>query len=77
MRIGRLHVLSPPGWNDAMVGYMDSGGYKLASSVARVPHSTLVLWGEQDKILDPKLYAQRFIDDIGADKARLEVGPKP
>lgn len=72
MRIGRLHVLSPPGWTDAMVNYMDSGGYTLASSVNKISHSTLILWGKQDKILDPKLYAERFVEDIGRDKARLE-----
>lgn len=71
MRIGRLHTLTG-GWENAMIGFMDSGGYELSGKVKNIPHSTLILWGRNDKILDPKKYAQRFVDDLG-DKARLQV----
>lgn len=70
MRIGRLHCLTG-GWEDAMIGFMNSGGYQLSTQVGNIPHSTLVLWGRNDKILDPKKYAERFIEDLG-DKARLQ-----
>ena len=45
-----------PGWQDAYVAYLGSGGY--ARRVGReriraVPHETLVLWGANDPVLDP------------------------
>lgn len=58
MRVGRLHVLSE-GWADASLQYMNSGGFSVSAKVPSVGTETLVLWGRQDKILDPKLYAQR------------------
>lgn len=58
MRVGRLHVLSE-GWADASLQYMNSGGFSVSAKVPNIDIETLVLWGRQDKILDPNLYAQR------------------
>lgn len=69
MRIGRLHCLTD-GWDNAMISFMNSGGYFLSERVKEVKKDTLVLWGRQDKILDPKQYAERFIKDIPT--SRLE-----
>lgn len=63
MRIGRLHTFMP-GWEDANVAFMRSGGYSIASRIGSVAQETLVLWGRDDEILDPKLYAQRFQDTL-------------
>lgn len=48
------------GWADANVKYMASGGFTVSTKVPNIATETLVLWGRQDKILDPKLYAQRW-----------------
>ncbi|KAJ1472149.1 Alpha/Beta hydrolase protein [Baffinella frigidus] len=63
MRIGRLHTYDEA-WEDSMVDFMESGGYRLSERVAEVGQRTTVLWGRQDKILDPSKYAQRFVDDL-------------
>ena len=60
MRIGRLHTHAP-GWSQANVAFMQSGGYAVSSKVGMVPCPTLVVWGRQDEILDPK-YAAQFME---------------
>jgi hypothetical protein len=45
-----LHTLMP-GWADATVSFMLSGGYNVAASISQVQQETLVIWGEQDKIV--------------------------
>jgi hypothetical protein len=40
-----------PGWADATVSFMLSGGYNVAASISQVEQETLVIWGEQDKIV--------------------------
>lgn len=47
------------GWADASLQYMGSGGFSVSTKVPNIDAETLVLWGRQDKILDPKLYAER------------------
>ncbi|CAM9275757.1 unnamed protein product [Discosporangium mesarthrocarpum] len=63
VRIGRLHVLCD-GWAEASLKFMNSGGYNVSSKVPEIETETLVLWGRQDRILDPNLYAQRFQDEM-------------
>jgi len=60
MRIGRLHTHAP-GWSQANVAFMQSGGYAVSRKVGMVPCPTLVVWGRQDEILDPK-YAAQFME---------------
>lgn len=47
------------GWADASLKYMGSGGFAVSGKVKSIETETLVLWGRQDKILDPELYADR------------------
>ena len=63
MRIGRLHT-HLPGWTDANVAFMSSGGYpSMSSRLGQVSVPVLVVWGRQDEILSPD-YAQQFIDAL-------------
>lgn len=57
MRVGRLHT-HMPGWTDANIAFMRSGGYSISSRIPEVQQPTLVLWGRQDEILEPKYAAQ-------------------
>lgn len=57
MRVGRLHT-HMPGWSDANIAFMRSGGYSISSRIPEVTQPTLVLWGRQDEILEPKYAAQ-------------------
>ncbi|WMV27968.1 hypothetical protein MTR67_021353 [Solanum verrucosum] len=64
IQIGRLHC-SLPWWEDALVNFMISGGYNVISQIehhshARTPvlqvrQKTLIIWGEDDQIIDNKL----------------------
>lgn len=60
MRVGRLHT-HLPGWSDANVAWMQSGGYSVSGGLADLRLPTLVVWGRNDEILSPD-YAQRFMD---------------
>ncbi|KAL5193185.1 2-hydroxy-6-oxo-6-phenylhexa-2,4-dienoate hydrolase [Glycine soja] len=52
--IGRLHCLLP-WWEDATVDFMTSGGYNVASQIEKVKQKTLIIWGENDRIISNKL----------------------
>lgn len=41
-----------------MVSFMRSGGYSVAAQVPKIQQETLVIWGRNDQILDPKLAEQ-------------------
>eukprot|EP00250_Pteridium_aquilinum_P009628 c18809_g1_i2 orf=265-798(+) len=62
MQVGRLHCLMP-GWAKASVDFMLSGGYNVASRISKVNKETLIIWGEQDKIIS-KDVPQRLKDDL-------------
>ena len=62
MRVGRLHTHAH-GWADANLAYIASGGYTLSGRVKEAKTPTLVLWGRQDKILEPAM-AARFEADL-------------
>jgi len=51
-----------------------SGGYTTSNKITSLsPHiETLILWGKEDKILEPKLYAEKFIEDLGTTRAQLK-----
>ena len=61
--IGRLHCLRP-GWSDAMVDFMQSGGFKPSSKVSQITSPSLVLWGRQDGILDGTEFANKFVETL-------------
>ncbi|XP_047963312.1 uncharacterized hydrolase YugF-like isoform X2 [Salvia hispanica] len=52
--IGRLHCLLP-WWADATVDFMTSGGYNVSAQIRDVKQKTLIIWGENDQIIDYKL----------------------
>ncbi|GER51478.1 alpha/beta-Hydrolases superfamily protein [Striga asiatica] len=52
--IGRLHC-SLPWWADATVDFMISGGYSVSTQIEQVKQKTLIIWGENDQIIDYKL----------------------
>ncbi|XP_074274800.1 alpha/beta hydrolase domain-containing protein VTE7-like [Silene latifolia] len=54
MKIGRLHCLYP-WWEDATVNFMTSGGYNVVSLIKQVKQQTLIIWGEDDQIIEYKL----------------------
>lgn len=60
MRIGRLHT-HLPGWTEANVAFMQSGGYSVSKKLQNVKCPCLVVWGRQDEILEPS-YASRFLE---------------
>jgi len=62
MRVGQLHTFQPQ-WADATLSFMKSDGYKVAKRVSTISQRTLVLWGRDDEILDPK-YARRFAEEV-------------
>ncbi len=54
-----LH-LQCPGWQEALIAFTKSGGYNfLTTKIPKIACPTLVIWGEQDKILGTK-DARRF-----------------
>jgi len=61
--IGRLHTLRD-GWSDAMVSFMQSGGFSPSSKVSKINSPALVLWGRQDGILDGTEFANKFIEEL-------------
>ncbi|CAH8385096.1 unnamed protein product [Eruca vesicaria subsp. sativa] len=52
--IGRLHC-QMPWWEDAMVNFMISGGYNVASQIKLINHKTLVVCSENDQIVSNQL----------------------
>lgn len=50
-----LH-LDYPGWKEALIAFTKSGGYNFlgAKKIAQITQPTLILWGQQDKILGTK-----------------------
>ncbi|XP_073221007.1 alpha/beta hydrolase domain-containing protein VTE7-like isoform X2 [Cicer arietinum] len=55
--VGRLHCLLP-WWDDATVDFMTSGGYNVSSLIRKVKQKTLIIWGENDRIINNKLAVQ-------------------
>lgn len=63
LRVGRLHCLRD-GWEDGMLSFMQSGGFRPKEKVSKIDVPSLVLWGRQDGILEGKEFAQKFIDTM-------------
>lgn len=58
-----LH-LAHPNWSQALISFTKSGGYNfLSSRIQDIAQPTLIVWGEQDKILGTK-DAKRFAATI-------------
>ncbi|KAL8122287.1 alpha/beta hydrolase domain-containing protein VTE7-like [Apium graveolens] len=59
--IGRLHCLLP-WWVDTTVDFINSGGYNIRKLIKQVKHETLIIWGEDDQIIDNKLAVRLHCD---------------
>lgn len=62
LKVGRLHCLRD-GWNDALLSFMLSGGFKPSTKVPKIQSPSLILWGQQDGILE-KEFANRFLEEL-------------
>lgn len=62
LKVGRLHCLRD-GWDDALLSFMLSGGFSPSAKVPQIMSPTLVLWGQQDGILE-KDFAYKFIENL-------------
>lgn len=62
LKIGKLHTHSS-GWFNAAVDFIAQKGYCLKDRVSEVSIPTLVIWGENDRVL-PKNDADKFKNDI-------------
>ena len=63
LKVGRLHCLRD-GWDDSMLSFMQSGGFKPATKVSKIDVPSLVLWGRQDGILDGEEFANKFVETL-------------
>ena len=69
LQVSRLHCLRD-GWEDGMLGFMQSGGFRPKERVAEIDVPSLILWGRQDGILDGGEFASKFVDTMP--NARLQ-----
>ncbi|XP_039049313.1 uncharacterized protein LOC120190282 isoform X2 [Hibiscus syriacus] len=60
--VGRLHC-HMPWWKDATVNFMVSGGYNVVSQIKQVKQKTLIICGENDKIVSNQL-AMRLLSNF-------------
>ncbi|KAI4373355.1 hypothetical protein MLD38_011488 [Melastoma candidum] len=60
--IGSLHC-QYPWWADASVDFMLSGGYNVTGQISRVKQRTLIIWGENDKVISNDL-AKRLVGEL-------------
>jgi pimeloyl-ACP methyl ester carboxylesterase len=63
LKVGRMHCMRE-GWEDGMLSFMQSGGFRPKEKVPMIDVPTLVLWGRQDGILDGEEFANKFIDSM-------------
>ena len=63
LKVGRLHCLRD-GWEDGMLSFMQSGGFRPMEKVSKIDVPSLILWGRQDGILDGNEFANRFVNDM-------------
>ncbi|XVF58424.1 hypothetical protein PTKIN_Ptkin07bG0065800 [Pterospermum kingtungense] len=69
--VGRLHC-HMPWWKDATVNFMVSGGYNVVSQIKQVKQKTLIICGENDKIVSNQL-AMRLLFELPV--ARMQLVP--
>jgi pimeloyl-ACP methyl ester carboxylesterase len=63
LNVGRLHCLRE-GWEESMLSFMQSGGFRPASKVSQITVPSLVLWGRQDGILKGEEFANKFVETL-------------
>nr|GEY16506.1 alpha/beta hydrolase fold-1 [Tanacetum cinerariifolium] len=55
LRLTRTFTLSVTLFGGCDVDFMNTGGYNVSSQVNQVLKETLIIWGEDDQIIDIKL----------------------
>ena len=60
-KVSRLPCLRH-GWEDSMLSFLQSGGFRPKEKVSSIHVPSLVVWGRQDNVLDGNAFAHRFID---------------
>lgn len=63
LRVGSAHC-SNPDWERASINFVQSGGFVFGDCVSRIKQKTLLIWGRNDQILDPKVYPAMFQRDV-------------
>jgi pimeloyl-ACP methyl ester carboxylesterase len=61
--VGRIHCLRD-GWSEALVSFMQSGGFTPSSKVPTIRAPSLIVWGRQDGILDGVEFAPKFLESL-------------
>ncbi|KAA8497328.1 2-hydroxy-6-oxo-6-(2'-aminophenyl)hexa-2,4-dienoic acid hydrolase [Porphyridium purpureum] len=75
LRIGRLHCFAR-NWELASVEFLRSGGYRVSSLIGQVKQPVLILWGEDDQILELK-YVDQFKQALTqAESLRVHILPE-
>ena len=59
VKVGRLHTLRD-GWDEGMLSFMSSGGFRPMTRVSSIVLPSLILWGRQDTILDGQEFTTKF-----------------
>lgn len=67
--VGQLHCLLP-WWKDAMVSFMQSGGYNVGGKIKQVKQKALIICSENDKIISYK-ETMRLHCELSDSKMRL------
>lgn len=70
LKIGRIHCLNE-GWDDGMLNFMTTGGFRPKEKVKDITQRTCVLWGRQDGILDGKEFTAKFMETLPNDENEL------
>jgi len=63
LKVGRMHCLQE-GWEDSLLSFMSSGGFKPKSKVPLVEQETCIIWGRNDEILDGEEFANKFMETL-------------
>lgn len=59
--VARLHCLLP-WWKDSTVNFIFSGGYNVISKIKQVKQKTLIIFGENDKLVSKKLVVRLYLE---------------
>lgn len=70
LNVGRMHCLQD-GWEDSLLSFMSSGGFKPKNKVPLVTQETCVIWGRNDEILNGEEFANKFMETLPNEKNQL------
>lgn len=70
LKVGRMHCMQD-GWEDSLLGFMSSGGFKPKNKVPLVTQQTCIIWGRNDGILNGEEFANKFMETLPNEKNQL------